>query len=232
MKALLTILISLISLVIYSQNLEFKDSELKRYLLNENSVDLDSNGTNESILDLNSDQEIQLTEALAVSSLFIEPPDADEYKIQSFEDLAFFENLKKLTISCSADRFKNFGIDNLEELSINNCSMRYIDLSLFPNLKDIKLHSLGPVKYVNLNNGSVADLFSLFYSEVDSLICIDNEQKEYSQVFSWVRDSAKIKTECNLNSVGFIDQIGFSLHPNPSTGVYQQVKWRCFGLQY
>lgn len=211
---LFTLLVS--PLAIYSQNIQFEDLELKRYLINENCVDTNNNNTRTISLDFNNDGEIQISEALIINNLFIET-NVNTYKIKVFNDLQYFKNLRRLTILASINSFKAPFLEKLEMITITDDDIiTDIDLSSLPNLSEIYLEGLTNIKNVNLKNGSSAETLSLFYSFPKS-VCIDSLQKEYNDVLYWVgNDSSKVSMSCLVNSISNLHNVEIKLHPNPA----------------
>ena len=71
MKYIITLFLLSTLEVGFTQNLVFTNANLKTYLLTENSVDLNGDGLADAMIDLNNDNEIQLSEALLVEHLVI-----------------------------------------------------------------------------------------------------------------------------------------------------------------
>ena len=112
MKYLFILLLTLSFQVLFSQNLTFSNNSLKTYLLTENSVDIDGDEFPDTIIDLNGDNEIQLSEALLVQNLVISPVSGTI--IMSIQDLYQFSNLKRLTIP------GDFGLTEVSNLNLNS----------------------------------------------------------------------------------------------------------------
>ena len=218
-KIVIPVFLSLVNFYSYSQTLQFNDTELKNYLLNENCVDLDSNGIGNITADLNNDNEIQVSEASSITSLDIT---TNSYNITSISDLSQFQNLEKLVIVANISSV-TLNSQSLQDIRINDCGVHYIDVSNVPNLKEIRFESLW-LKYLNLKNGSAASYLSLFYSNVDSLICVDSIQLEYNQVLTYVFDSTKITYNCiatHTNSINNLSHSELKLYPNPVSSYLQ-----------
>lgn len=218
-KVIILVIFVILSVFSFSQNLTFGDSELKNYLLYENCVDSDNNGTADTIADFNNDGEIQLSEASSITSLDIS---TNSYNLTSLSDLTQFQNLEKLVISAPLTSVI-LSSQSLQTIRVNDCGVEYIDLSNVPNIVDTKFESLA-LKHLNLKNGSAASTFSLFYSTVDSLICIDSLQTEYNQVLGWGVDSTLISFNCVSNSTNAIYHFTNSelkLYPNPASSHLQ-----------
>lgn len=216
MKNLITsISLNLAFAACFGQNITFVDSELKNYLINENCVDTSGNELGDRNLDFNNDGEIQYIEAFELKSLRVS---TDLYLINSLEDLSLFDSLETLVIDQNPSTLLSVILEStsLKKIRINDCGITFVDLSKAPSLETIRLESLG-LKYLNIKNGSlINDFFSLFYTTIDSIICIDEIPEEYEQVFEWVNDSSKITTTCSTVGISETQKGWFIIYPNPS----------------
>ena len=219
MKYLFTLVLCLMALYGFGQNLVFSNQNLKSYLLTDKSVDTNGDENADTIIDINGDNEIQISEALAVQNLVISQPGNGSI-ISSIEDIHQFSNLKRLTVK------GDFGLSEISALSLNNLehirvsdhnSIREIDLSDLPNLKSIYLEGLSGVQNLNLQNGSAADAFSLFYTYVD-YACVDSIAAEYDLVAEHVKSGGTITVNCALN-VDEVEALQTVIYPNPAMNV-------------
>jgi len=197
---------------LFGQVLQFSDIELKQYLINENCLDVNNNGIGDVSLDSNNDNEIQYSEALVAESMEI-AVNSFSYNILSLADLSLFTELNSLSISAPIIDV-GFSSNSLQKLSIGDCSVKYIDISEIPNLIDTRFEGLELV-YLNIKNGSFSPYFSLFYSTVDSLICIDPIQEEYDDILGWTVDESKITYDCSSNSLDETMSFKSTVYPNP-----------------
>ena len=218
MKNIITILLLLCFEAGFSQNLIFSNSNLKTYLLTENSVDLNGDEFADTIIDLNNDNEIQLSEALLVENLIISPNNGN---VTSIQDIHQFTNLKRLTITgdFGLTDISNLALDSLQHIRVSDhFSITNIDLSDLPNLTSIYIEGLTGVQHLNLQNGSYAtDAFSLFYTYVQSA-CVDSIADEYNVVAQHLVNGGSISTNCSLGITESHSAI-LEIYPNPSDGV-------------
>lgn len=196
----------------FGQNLVFSNANLKSYLLTENSVDLDGDEIGDTIIDTNKDNEIQLSEALAVYNLVIS---TSNWTITSIQDISQFNSLKRLTINGGLLEISNLGLDSLEFIRVNDINdMTNVDLSDMPNLKSIILESLYRLKNLNLQNGTYAsDYFSLFYTDIE-YACVDSMAAEYNYVAQFMKNDGIPKINCSLGINSTITEQTF-IYPNP-----------------
>jgi hypothetical protein len=105
----------------WGQTINFTVIQLKAYLLNETCVDTSANPSwaGQFNVDLNNDNEIQISEALAVQHLILNDF-GDNYSIQSLLDLNYFSNLTFLEVIQldSLSEFRNMQLDSLKSLHI------------------------------------------------------------------------------------------------------------------
>jgi hypothetical protein len=180
-----------VSLSSWSQIINFTDLELKSYLINEPCVDTttvpNNNGIGHMDVDINNDNEIQVSEALLVKKMLIRDFD-DNYSIQSIQDFSQFKNLTLLSVREIDDivDISNLNLDSLKSLFISQCSgLKRIDISDLVGLTEsLRLENLGDLDYLNIKNGSVAKAFSLFYTENTKYACVDSIAKEYDMFYN------------------------------------------------
>ena len=210
-----------------AQVINFTDLELKSYLINEPCIDTLSvphnNGVGQIDADLNNDNEIQWSEMLQVKRVFISDFNGN-YGITSISDLSQFEHLVFLSIVQvhGITEVSNLNLVNLKSLRIADCgNIKRIDISDLVGLTEsLRLEGLGGIDYLNIKNGSVANAFSLFYTENIKYACIDSIAKEYD-AFSNQGGMILGRTpsiDC-VTSVMDVPEAEFMMHiyPNPAT---------------
>ena len=170
----------------FSQTINFTDLELKQYLINEVCVDTTDNGisfSHDLNVDLNNDNEIQISEAQSVQILELEDF-TNSYSIKSLQDLNSFPNLKYLKILSldSLVKIENLKLDSLKTLWVSDgASLRIIDISNLPGLTTgLRIEGLTTLDSLNIKNGSIANLFSLFYTLNIKYACGDSIAAEYN----------------------------------------------------
>ena len=220
MKYIITLLLLLNFEAGFSQNLIFSNPNLKTYLLTENSVDLDGDEFADTLIDLNNDNEIQLSEALLVENLVLSPDNGTN--ISSIQDIHQFSNLKRLTLhgDFGLTEISNLDLESLQHIRVlNHSSITDIDLSDLPNLTSIYIEGLTGVQNLNLQNGSYAtEAFSLFYTYVQ-YACVDSIAEEYNKVAEHVVNGGSISTNCSLGITERKSEI-LEIYPNPSDGIF------------
>lgn len=208
------------------QTVNFNDSELKRYLINEFCVDTTQNGTsfsNDISVDLNGDAEIQLTEAHKVKALELNDfPDA--YSIKSLLDLNEFPNLKYLKIidNDSLERISNLTLDSLKTLWISDgVSLKHIDISNLPGITTtLRIEGITTLDTLNIQNGTAANQFSLFYSQNIKYACIDSisaEVNEFSNAGA-MQPGASPSFNCRVLTINETNSFSHRIliYPNPA----------------
>lgn len=167
MKIRLLVFLLFCTSICFSQIVNIPDPNFKAFLLNHGdriSFQVDT-PLNQQILDLNGDNEIQVSEALNVTSMI-----ADYRQINSFEGIEAFANLQSLI--CSNNNATSLNIGNLVnllhlEFAYNNISsINTTNLSLLERL-DI---SSNPITSVNLNGNP---LLNTLYANGTLLTSID-----------------------------------------------------------
>lgn len=217
------ILISIIGLNLssYAQNIEFTDLNLKQYLINENSIDINNDGLPDLNADLNNDSEIQLSEALNITNLTLNNF-PDTYHVESIQDLSLFTNIQELAIIHfnSLEEFSLIGLDNLTSLWLGTLqSLKYIDISDLNTLNNLRIEDISALDYLNLQNDNFpSEVFSLFYTENIQYACVDNISEEYNEVSFHMAQDVLPSIECSLGVLNQELDIGMSVYPNPSKG--------------
>ncbi|MEE9349518.1 MAG: T9SS type A sorting domain-containing protein [Flavobacteriaceae bacterium] len=195
-------------------------------MINESCVDTTNDGFYDTDVDLNNDNEIQVSEALNVLKLEIYDFN-DDYLISSLLDINSFTNLNNLRIVANdnIEEISNLSIDSLSSLIISECyNLRIIDLSSLTNLSDLLgIEYINNIDYLNIQNGSVSELFYIFYSSDILYACVDNIAEEYNEV-SWNMVSDPPTTDnctvLNVNTENHLAQF-VDIFPNPTTGIIQ-----------
>ncbi|SDH27745.1 T9SS type A sorting domain-containing protein [Winogradskyella thalassocola] len=180
---------------LFSQNVTFEDPNFKNYLLSSICADLNNDGYPESVVDINNDGEIQISEAEAVFMLEIN----ENCLATSAEGIAAFTNLNEIllentnltTIDLSfISQISELEISsnpNLTSISLGQLTSvtRHITFDLNPNLESIDLSNLITVggrfvyRYnattsnttINLDLSSLTSIGSnLFITDNDSVL--------------------------------------------------------------
>ncbi len=120
-----------------AQIISFPDTNFKNALVNTNCVDIDNNGTAESDADTNNDNEIQLSEALAVTRLLV-----FGQNISNLSGIENFNNLQKLDCSSNTLTTLNFENNNIiTTLFCDNNQITNLVLNNLPNLTNFSCSS-------------------------------------------------------------------------------------------
>lgn len=207
----------------YSQNVVFTDLNLKSYLINENCIDTDNDNFPDANADLNNDNEIQISEAISFTNLFLETF-PDNYYIESIQDISQFHNLEKLSIVHldNLQEISSLGLTNLTSLNIGSCySLNHIDLSDLPNIIDQRIEDIGQLEYLNIqNNNFPSGIFSLFYTENILFACVDNINEEYDIVSQHMIQGQSPTIECSLNITENNFENQLIIFPNPTSSSF------------
>lgn len=226
MKQKITIFWLLLSSVGFCQTISFEDIGLKNYLIQELCVDTANTfwGTGHIDVDLNNDNEIQEEEAELVTQLLVKDF-GDNYGILSVQDLNHFRNLKwlKLVHVDSVYEITTLGLDSLKHFWIgSNYSLKIIDISDLHALTEaLRIEDIDTLDYLNIQNGSIPELFSMFYSEHIHYACVDNISDEYDEV-AWrmIEHLPEFENCSSLTSqVNTVEKEAFKLYPNPTHGM-------------
>lgn len=113
-----TLFFLLFSIFGYSQNIQFADADLLLYLTTRPCVDTNGDGVFDSDADFNNDGQIQMSEALQVTSFSFT---SSAHDIQSLGGFQHF--------------------NNLQHLNVTTINVSHLDFSVWPNLKTLKLSS-------------------------------------------------------------------------------------------
>lgn len=215
MKNIILLVFIIMTKFSYGQNLIFTNQNLKTFLLNENCVDTNGDEFGDSTLDLNNDNEIQITEANNVENLVI----SINYIISSIYDLHQFTNLKRLTVygGIGLIEISNLNLDSLLHIRISDHnSITSINLFDLPNLNSIIIEGLTGLNSLNIQNGSYADeYFSLFYTYFNSA-CVDSITAEYNLVAQHILNGEIPVTNCSLDINKQLKIVPIIVYPNPA----------------
>tara|TARA_B110000902_G_scaffold34988_1_gene37161 strand:- start:163 stop:1026 length:864 start_codon:yes stop_codon:yes gene_type:complete len=211
-----------LSINLNAQIVSFTNPVLKNYLINELCFDTDNDGFPDSDVDINNDNEIQISEADSVFNLTIVHPGATLpiiYSINEVSDLNNFPQLKNLTILGGIELYEISGLtlNNLTSIDVSDHNtITSIDLSGIPNLNYIRMEGNNNITYLNLQNGSYAPI-SLFYTYIDGIICVDSIATEYNIAAMHMFSGQTPTINCTTN---ISEEIGNSktVYPNPTTG--------------
>ncbi len=150
-----------------AQNIFFADVNFKSVLLNS------YNGSSNTFIDTDNDNEISQTEALLVSKI-----DTYYTEINDLTGIEFFINIKSYnSLFYKAPSFNFPTLVNIEEISLANALSGYVsindlDLSIYPNLKKITCSINGNVNLNGLTNIKYIGLAGLF-TQIDLTDCIN-----------------------------------------------------------
>ncbi len=241
---LATILLLLISLGAHSQIVNIPDSNFKNALLNDNVVDLDNNGSGDSDADTNNDGEIQVSEALSVTSLNLY-----QKGISSLTGIEEFSNLEMLDIEMNeltnidilSQNSSLFYLDAesneitsvdlssntaLEYLYLNLNNLTSLDISQNTNM--VRLGCYGNnLSSLNIQNGNNTNLIELYALNNPNLNCVQVDDVAYAnnqtcnqnaETGFCVDDSVTFNTNCNL-SIKVPENIEISVYPNPTASI-------------
>ncbi|WP_033959911.1 DUF7619 domain-containing protein [Psychroserpens jangbogonensis] len=160
MKNLYVLLVALlISFTINAQIINFPDTNFKNALVNTDCVDTDNDEVFDSDADTNNDGEIEVSEAEAVTNLYL-----NSLSISSLNGIENFVNLEYL--SCNSNEISNLNL-SLNQLKILNCSsnsLTSLDVSNLPGLEEL-----------NCDFNQITSLEILDAPNLVNLYCIDNQ---------------------------------------------------------
>ena len=208
---------------LYSQNIAFTDLNLKAFLINENCIDTNNDNIPDTNADLNNDNNIQISEALSFTNLYLETF-PDNYHVESIQDISHFSNLNKLSIIHfdSLEEISLLGLTSLTILNIGSCyELKYIDISDLPNIIDQRIEDIGQLEYLNIqNNNFPSSVFSLFYTENIQYACIDNISEEYDVVSQHMLQGQLPTIDCSLSVQENDLDKQLILFPNPTSDTF------------
>jgi hypothetical protein len=231
MKLYVTIILICLNYNCFSQIINFTDPELKQYLINVKCVDTTNTGStflfsNDIDVDLNNDNEIQLSEASNVLRLELT---GNDYPFKSIQDLSQFQNLTNLNIiGCdSIPEISNLISDSIKSLVIGHCqTLKIIDISSLTGLSDVlRIEDMDQIfDYINTQNGITPQLYSFFYTDHIDYACIDNDSTEYNELFWKMTSGTPTINNCTLLSTSsnyLNQQESIDVFPNPSNGFFE-----------
>lgn len=205
----------------HAQNINFTDSELKRHLIEQPCAVLIPGGSAFENPDVNGDGEIQISEAQNIHKLFLQDLIPSEYYISSLDDLAALPNLMDLHIYSldSLIEINQPNLSSLKALHIDDCLfLKYVDISNLTGLTD-KLYIIGIVNlaYLNIQNGSVANDFSLFYTIETEFACVDSIAAEFDAFYNFgsMQSGVLPSISCSASSTDKLSQVEIEIYPNP-----------------
>jgi hypothetical protein len=205
--------------IVFGQTINFSDANLKSYLITENCVDTNSDNIPDSDADANNDNEIQLSEALNITSLML-GSFPNTYNVASVEDLSHFSNLEKLRILYfgNMESFELLGLTNLTDLYIGSCgTLKRVDISDLPNLVNQSIEDISTLEYLNMqNNNFPSGTFSLFYTENIDFACIDDSPEEYAAIEYHMESGTTPTVNCLLGVAENSIDNEIQLVPNPT----------------
>ena len=226
---LIALLILFFGIGLKGQEIEFADSELERYLLTEECADITGNGLDFINPDTNQDGAIQLLEALAIKRLDVLDAIPSDYFIKSFIDLEHFLYLEELQIYSldSLIEIDQPDLSTLHSFVIQDClNLKYLDLSNLPGLTQ-KLHIIGSqsMDYLNIQNGTVAQNFTMFYTINTQYACIDSIASEYDELINAGAMANGVEPVFDCETVGsesiVLQDNAMVLFPNPADNFIQ-----------
>lgn len=221
-KILFFTTIVLLGTTVFAQNIDFTDANLKSYLITQNCVDTNNDGIADSDADTNDDNEIQLSEALAITNLSL-GSFPDTFHVASLEDLRHFDNIEKLSIIyfSSLEEIELLGLTNITDLYIGTCaSLKRIDISDLPNIVNQSIEDIDALDYLNMQNNSFpSGVFSLFYTENIKYACIDDLTQEYTAIQYHMEAGITPSTNCELSTPSNDLQNDVQLVPNPANDI-------------
>lgn len=225
-KALFTFLITCSSIFTHAQNITIPDANLKNLLVNTNCVDTNSDYVGDIGIDLNDDDEIQLSEAENVLSLII-----NGQEIQSLEGIQQFPNLEYLIcrntqittldvsgmntltlLSCTNNNqlteMNLNGLTNLETLECDNNNLLTVDASQTsaeffsfgnnPNLTHINIRN-GVFSHCTIFADEEIDYTCAMFLHLPSLqtVCLDDDEfASNSYISEFPQENVQFGTDC------------------------------------
>lgn len=223
MKNVFNIIVLVLTMTaVYSQNIMFLDSELKSYLINENTIDTNNDNIPDIKLDQNNDNEIQLSEALSITNLILNKYQSP-YGVSSVQDLSQFANIEKLRLLyLPIENIVLTGLPNLTYLEIgSSTTIKHIDISNLTTILDLRIEDINGLEYLNIQNGNYPSInFSLFYTENILYACIDDITAEYDEVVLHMASGLTPSINCSLSVTQNYMLGDIIVFPNPTTGIF------------
>tara|TARA_B100000795_G_C22778860_1_gene431276 strand:+ start:317 stop:1543 length:1227 start_codon:yes stop_codon:yes gene_type:complete len=196
-KSLTSLLVLICAVTCYAQNISIPDPIFKARLLNHNPI-----------IDTNADGEIQINEALEItSSLYLSGDNSNEDNIEDLTGLEAFVNVS--TINASNNEITSIDLTPhiaLENIRLNNNTLTEIDLSSNILLRLISMYN-NNLSTLGLTNNP--DLVSVLVSNM-ALGTLDTSQNPLLRNL--------VAENCNLSSVELSNNTNLEiiiLHNNP-----------------
>ena len=164
MRSLLVISFLAFCFVGNGQIIDFPDANFKNALVNSKCADTDGDNIFDADVDFNADGEIDVDEALRVTSMYVHSK-----LISNLEGIKFFKNLKNL--SCYKNKISSLDISGLLNLEILTCyqnNMKAIDVTGCENIRELRTweNDLKTIDLSTLTN--LKDLYT-GHNPIDSL---------------------------------------------------------------
>ncbi len=183
MKLKILLLLLLISLLGNAQIVSIPNANFKAMLISANYNNQIAKNLlgNYFKIDSNNDGEIQVSEALQVSYIYLEP-----YNIASIEGINSFTNL--VTFNCTSNGIGFLtlnGLVNLESLTANYCNLTGFSITNCPNLEAINFNynfltnadfsSFTQLQSIGCNNNNLTSINVSGLTNMTSLACTYNQ---------------------------------------------------------
>ena len=145
-KIYFLLVFSIVTLISNAQIINFSDPNLKTYLVSQLILDTNGDGYGDASIDTNNDGEIQQSEALVVTSLYI---GYTLTPINNLTGIESFTNLVELNVDYSAVSSLNLtGLVQLKKLRVNNNN----------SLTALNVNACIALEELNCNNNHIASL--------------------------------------------------------------------------
>ncbi|RKS02214.1 putative repeat protein (TIGR01451 family)/predicted secreted protein (Por secretion system target) [Flavobacterium sp. 102] len=183
MKLKILLILLLISLLSNAQIVSIPNANFKAMLISANYNNQIAKNLlgNYFKIDSNNDGEIQVSEALQVSYIYLEP-----YNIASIEGINSFTNL--VTFNCTSNGIGFLtlnGLVNLESLTANYCNLTGFSITNCPNLEAINFNynfltnadfsSFTQLQSIGCNNNNLTSINVSGLTNMTSLACTYNQ---------------------------------------------------------
>ncbi len=154
--AILPFLLCSLCFVANAQNVNIPDANFKNALMNILCVDTDNNGSNDADADTNNDGEIQVSEAIAVTNLYI-----DNLSIQSLVGIEAFSALEFL--DCNNNQLTALDVQGLSNLYRLECESN--------QLTTFNAQGLTNLRYLRCGRNPLTTLNVQGLTNLETLIC-------------------------------------------------------------
>lgn len=214
MRLIAISLLQFFVITVHAQIIDFVDLEFKQFLVSELSIDTNGDDIYDSPADINGDLEIDMNEAMSITSLGSE----SFVGIKSLDDINHFTNLQKLNLK-STFALDSVDLSNnllLEELSLylkdsiiiiqEFPELRIIDLEIDDEVSEVRINRNSKLEQATFDGGSI-------FSGIDSLRILDVSENNLSKVevlFNWANDIDGRKFLANDNNLSEIYMEDFS----------------------